>query len=62
MKVDRLLIDEKEGRALARQVGLRMTEVLGVLLRSKTAGRIKAIKPELEALRTQSPILHRTRP
>jgi uncharacterized protein len=54
MKADRLLIDEKEGRALARQVGLRMTGVLGVLLRAKKIGRIKAIKPELEALRTKA--------
>src|SRR5437667_4787459 len=54
MKADRLVIDEKEGRALARQVGLRMTGVLGVLLRAKKIGRIKAIKPELEALRTKA--------
>jgi predicted nucleic acid-binding protein len=52
MKADRLLIDEKDGRALARQVGLRLTGVLGVLLRAKKTGRIKAIRPELEALRT----------
>lgn len=49
-----LLIDEKEGRAMARHLGLRVTGVLGVLLRAKRIGRIDAIKPEIEALRTKA--------
>lgn len=54
MKVARLLIDEKEGRAMARQLGLHVTGVLGVLLRGKTTGQVNSIKEELEALRTKA--------
>ena len=54
MTADRLLIDERDGRKLARQLGLRLTGVLGVLLRAKKTGRIQAIKPEIEALRTKA--------
>ena len=51
MKGSYLLIDEKEGRTMARQVGLSVTGVLGVLLRAKTTGKLNALKPEIEALR-----------
>jgi predicted nucleic acid-binding protein len=34
--------------------GLRATGVLGVLLRAKNKGQIQAVKPEVEALRTQA--------
>ena len=54
MKADWLLIDEREGRAMARQLGLRMTEVLGVLLRAKKMGHLNAIKPEIDALRAKA--------
>ena len=39
IKTDRLLIDEKEGRAMARQLGLQVTGVIGVLLRGKKMDR-----------------------
>ena len=51
-KADRLLIDEKDGREVARRLGLRITGVLGVLLRAKRLGQIAAIKPDLLALRS----------
>ena len=54
MKVDHLLIDEREGRTLARQLGLPLTGVLGVLLRAKKKGRIKAVKPEIDALKSKA--------
>ncbi len=54
MKAEYLLIDEREGRTLARQLGLRITGVLGVLLRAKRRGQIEAIKPEIEALRSHA--------
>jgi len=53
-KADRLLIDEKEGRAMARQLGLKLTGVLGILLRAERSKRIAAIKPEIDALRTKA--------
>jgi predicted nucleic acid-binding protein len=54
LKADRLLIDEREGRAMARQLGLKLTGVLGVLLRAKRMNRITTIKPEIEALRAKA--------
>ena len=38
---------------LARRAGLRVTGVLGVLLRAKNDGQIERIRPEVEALRTR---------
>ncbi len=54
MKAGRLLIDEREGRSMARQLGLALTGVLGVLLRAKKKGQIKAVKPEIDALRSRA--------
>jgi predicted nucleic acid-binding protein len=54
IKADYLLIDEREGRTLARQLGLPITGVLGVLLRAKRRRQIEAVKPEIEALRRQA--------
>lgn len=54
MKAARLLIDEREGRAMARQLGLSLTGVLGVLLRAKKLGQITAVKPEIDALRSKA--------
>jgi predicted nucleic acid-binding protein len=51
---DRLLIDEREGRATARLLGLHVTGVLGVLLRGKKMGHVRAIKPEIEVLRSKA--------
>ncbi len=54
MKASYLLVDEREGRALARQLGISLTGVLGVLLRAKKKGQIKAVKPEIDALRSKA--------
>lgn len=53
-KADWLLIDEKEGREMARRLGLPITGVLGVLLRAKRMGHIAEIKPDLLALRSKA--------
>ena len=54
MKADRLLLDERDGRAVARHLGLPTTGALGVLLRAKKTGRIHAIKPEIATLRRKA--------
>ena len=54
MNAERLLIDERDGRIAARQLGLSVTGVLGVLVRAKHDGQVKLIKPEIEALRAKA--------
>ena len=45
-----LLIDERDGRQVARTLGVPLTGTLGVLLRAKTLGHTPAIKPLLTQL------------
>jgi predicted nucleic acid-binding protein len=54
MKADLLLMDEREGRMMARRAGLHVIGVLGVLLRAKANGSIPSVKPELVALRNRA--------
>lgn len=53
LQADVLLIDETAGRAAARQYGLNVTGVLGVLLSAKQQGEIPEIRPSLDRLRTE---------
>ena len=45
------MIDEEDGRRVARRVGLEATGVLGILLRGKQEGHIPAVGPEIVKLR-----------
>jgi predicted nucleic acid-binding protein len=45
-----LLLDESDGRRVARTLGVAVTGTLGVLLRAKACGHVTAIKPLLKAL------------
>lgn len=54
MKADLLLIDEREGRIVARRAGLRVRGVLGILLRAKATGKIPSMKAAIEALRNRA--------
>lgn len=54
LKADWLLIDERDGRSIARRLGLKLTGVLGVLLRAKANKQIEVIKPEIEALKQKA--------
>lgn len=47
---DWLLIDERRGRMIARQFGLRVLGLLGVLLQAKREGLIDAVAPILPRL------------
>ena len=51
---DLVLLDERDGRIAAERAGLRVTGLLGVLLRAKSDGRIRSVKPELELLRSRA--------
>jgi uncharacterized protein len=47
---DSLLMDESEGREVARGLGLTTKGIIGLLVRAKGAGLIPAVKPLLEEL------------
>jgi predicted nucleic acid-binding protein len=50
LHADFLLVDEFAGRRAASAAGLRVTGVLGVLVRSKDKGLIPAIYPLIERM------------
>ena len=54
MRADIVIIDEQEARQTAIQAGLSVTGVLGILLRAKRAGKIRALAPEIQALRNKA--------
>lgn len=49
-----LCMDERRGRAKARELGLPLVGIIGLLLREKKDGRLGALKPHLSALMDQS--------
>jgi uncharacterized protein len=52
IQADVLLIDEKEGRNVARSAGVPVRGVLGILVRAKSNGEIPSVKAEIDALRS----------
>lgn len=54
VKADYLLIDERDGCLIARQAGLHITGVLGILTKAKLIGRITSLRKEIETLRSQA--------
>lgn len=61
MSADWILLDETDGPNAASRAGLRVTGVLGILLRAKQRGEIALLKPEMEALRTRARFFIATR-
>ena len=49
-----LLIDEKEGRGVARRAILVVRGVLGVLIRAKAMGEVASVKAEIDSLRNRA--------
>jgi len=49
-----LLIDERQGRQIAQNMGIRITGTLGILLQAKKLGLIENIKPLLDKLITEN--------
>lgn len=45
-----LLIDETDGRAVAKNLGVRVTGTIGVLVRAKRDGHLPALQPLLDRL------------
>lgn len=54
LQPDYILIDEAEGRAVAKKEGLAVIGVLGVLIRAKRTGKIETLKPLMEDLRVKA--------
>lgn len=50
LKANWLLIDEREGRKVAKSLGLKVTGILGVLLRAKQAGELESLIPVIDQL------------
>jgi predicted nucleic acid-binding protein len=48
-----LLIDDRLGRDAARRMGVNVTGSVGVLIEAKRQGRVAAVRPVLEQMRTQ---------
>jgi predicted nucleic acid-binding protein len=48
-----VIIDERLARTAARQLGLAVTGLVGVLLRAQEAGLVPAVRPLLEEIRQQ---------
>ena len=47
---DLLIMDESSGRAMARNLKIRITGTLGVLLKAKRDGEIPSLKSEMDRL------------
>jgi len=52
-KADMVLIDERIGREVARELGLSVVGVLGILIQAKDRGLIAAVHPLLQRLRSE---------
>jgi len=54
LKADLILMDERDGRHKAIQLGLKPVGVVGVLLTAKARGHVTEVRPMLDALRQQA--------
>jgi hypothetical protein len=54
MQVDRVLLDEREGRNVAKSFNLAVTGVLGILLRAKQEEQLLSLRGEMERLREEA--------
>jgi uncharacterized protein len=43
-------LDEREGRKVAKSLGLKVTGILGILLRAKQAGEIESLQSVMDDL------------
>jgi predicted nucleic acid-binding protein len=51
IRAELLLMDESDGRRIAREYGVPVRGILGILLRARKTGRVSAIKPYIEMLK-----------
>lgn len=51
LSADLILLDEKDARAAALDLGIRLTGICGVLIRAKAKAELDRVAPELDRLR-----------
>lgn len=49
-QADWILLDERDGRKMAKSLGLKITGILGILLKAKQSGSLSLLKPALDDL------------
>ncbi|MDO9066188.1 MAG: DUF3368 domain-containing protein [Chloroflexota bacterium] len=54
VKAEWALLDEREGRRVAKSLGLKVTGVLGVLLRAQREGRLPSLRKAMDELRQKA--------
>ncbi len=54
LSADWTLLDEREGRRIAHRLGLRVTGVLGIILRARRAGKLSSLLQVINQLREQA--------
>ena len=54
LNADLIILDEREGRHIARHLGLNVIGVLGVLLEAKHKNHIDKVQPQLDLLRQKA--------
>jgi predicted nucleic acid-binding protein len=54
LNADWLLLDERDGRRIARTLGLNLTGILGIILREWREGAVSSVREIINQLRTQA--------
>ena len=54
VKADWIILDEREGRRVAKSVGLNVIGVLGILLRAQREGKLPSLQKTMEELRKKA--------
>jgi predicted nucleic acid-binding protein len=50
VNADWTILDEREGRKVAKSLGLNVTGILGILLRAKQVGELESLQPIIDDL------------
>jgi hypothetical protein len=54
VKADWTMLDEREGRRVAKSLGLKVVGVLGILLRARREGKLPSLRRAMEELRQEA--------